>query len=162
MKEAFSELIMESFGFFPSELLVLLLSAFPVIEVRGGIPAAALLGVSFESALLFALLGNLLPIAPVLLLFRPVSRWLLRFQYYKKFYDWVFERTMKKGAQVQKWGAAGLILFTAVPLPTTGAYSACLAAVLFFIPFRAAFFAISFGVVIATTIIGIASYPLFI
>ena len=32
---------------------------------------------------------------------------------------------------------------------TTGAYSACLAAILFFIPFRFAFFAISLGVVIA-------------
>jgi uncharacterized membrane protein len=43
----------------------------------------------------------------------------------------------EKSDKVEKFGAIGLILFTAVPLPTTGAYSASV--ILFFIPFRTHF-----------------------
>ncbi|MFN7253530.1 MAG: small multi-drug export protein [Anaerobacillus sp.] len=49
------------------------------------------------------------------------------------------------------------MLFTAVPLPTTGAYSACLAAIIFFIPFKLVFLSISFEV--ASIIVGTLSYP---
>lgn len=162
IKKAVQDFIIEHFNFLPPELIVVLISAVPILELRGGMPAGALLGLPFWSALVFSIIGNILPVAPVLLFFRPVNKWLMRFKFYERFYNWLCDRTMKKSDKVKKYGFLGLILFTAVPLPTTGAYSACLAAILFFIPFRAAFAAISIGVLIAAVIVGIVTYPLFL
>jgi uncharacterized membrane protein len=160
VKEFITDILVEQFGFLPTELLVVLVSAVPIVELRGGIPLGVVLGLSPWEALLFGIIGNLLPIVPILLLFRPISGWMLRFKWYQRLYDWLYNRTMKKSNNVEKFGAIGLILFTAVPLPTTGAYSACLAAVLFFIPFRFAFFAVSAGVVIAGIVMTLFSYIL--
>lgn len=140
---------MQTFSFLPAELIVLLISAMPILELRGGIVVAHQLGLSYFEALLYGVIGNILPIIPILLLFQPVSTWMLRFDVYQRFYHWLYDRTMKKSDNVEKFGALGLLLFTAVPLPTTGAYSACLAAILFFIPLQSAFLAILAGIVIA-------------
>lgn len=78
-------------------------------------------------------------------------------------YDWLYNRTMKRSGRVEKFGAIGVMLFTALPLPTTGAYSACVAAIIFGIRFRYAFLAITAGVFIAAVIVslGNASFSLF-
>jgi uncharacterized membrane protein len=161
LKENIQGFLIEHLSFLPAEAIIIVISAMPIIELRGGIPVGAIIGLSFQSALLFSIIGNLIPIAPILLLFRPISTWLLRVGIYKNFYDWLYKRTMSKSANVEKYGALGLVLFTAVPLPTTGAYSACLAAIIFFVPFKLAFLSISFGVLVASIIVGTLSYPLF-
>lgn len=149
MKEALQTFFIENLSFLPSELIVVIISAMPILELRGGIPVAAAFGLTWYEAFMYGMIGNLLPILPILILFRPISTFMMRFPLYKRFYDWLYKRTMRKSDKVEKYGALGLILFTAVPLPTTGAYSACLAAILFFIPTRLAFIAIAFGVFIA-------------
>lgn len=161
MKESFQNFLVENLSFLPTELIVVVISAMPILELRGGIPFAIMAGLSFGEALFYGILGNLLPIIPILILFRPLSTFLMRFPLYKQFYDWLYNRTMGKSKNVEKYGALGLILFTAVPLPTTGAWTACLAAILFFIPFRAAVIAISTGVVIAGIGVSIFIYSVF-
>ncbi|MCD8509000.1 MAG: small multi-drug export protein [Bacillus sp. (in: Bacteria)] len=149
MKEALQTFFIENLSFLPAELIVVIISAMPILELRGGIPVAAAFGLTWYEAFIYGMIGNLLPILPILILFRPISTFMMRFPLYKRFYDWLYKRTMRKSDKVEKYGALGLILFTAVPLPTTGAYSACLAAILFFIPTRLAFIAIAFGVFVA-------------
>lgn len=161
LSETIREYFVESFSFLPPELIVVLISALPILELRGGIVVAHQLGFSYFEALFYGIGGNLLPIIPILLLFKPISQWMLRIKIYKRFYDWLFNRAMKKSSNVEKYGAIGLILFTAVPLPTTGAYSACLVAILFFIPFRYAFLAISTGVIIAGFGVASVLYAIF-
>ncbi|WP_232735785.1 COG2426 family protein [Alteribacter populi] len=157
MKERLTDFFVENLSFLPPELIVIIISAMPILELRGGIPvAAAFYEFTYYEAFIYGVIGNLLPILPILYFFRPISTFLMRFSLYKRFYDWLYKRTMKKSDKVEKYGAIGLILFTAVPLPTTGAYSACLAAILFFIPTRAAFIAIATGVLIAG--LGITSF----
>ncbi len=85
----------------------------------------------------------------------------MRFGWYNRFYEWLYQRTLNKSKNVEKYGAIGLILFTAVPLPTTGAYSACVAASLFAIRFKYAFLSILTGVVIAGLGVGAAIYSIF-
>lgn len=155
MKESFQNFLVENLSFLPTELIVVVISAMPILELRGGIPFAILAGLSYGEALFYGILGNLLPIIPILILFRPLSTFLFRFSLYKQFYDWLYSRTMSKSKNVEKYGALGLILFTAVPLPTTGAWTACLAAILFLIPFRAAVIAISIGVVISGIVVSV-------
>lgn len=161
MKENFQNFLVENLSFLPTELIVVVLSAMPILELRGGIPFAFFAGLSYGEALFYGILGNLLPIIPILILFRPLSTFLMRFPLYKRFYEWLYSRTMSKSKNVEKYGALGLILFTAVPLPTTGAWTACLAAILFFIPFRAAVIAISTGVVISGIGVSIFIYSVF-
>ncbi|TWI56267.1 COG2426 family protein [Halalkalibacter nanhaiisediminis] len=159
MTDNLSDFLVESFQFLPPELIVILLSAMPILELRGGIPVGILtFGMEPIVAMMYALIGNILPNLPIMLFFRPISKWMLQFSFYRQFYDWLYDRTMKKSGQIEKFGALGLVLFTAVPLPTTGAYSACLAAILFFIPIKFAFFSISVGVVIAGGALTLMTY----
>src|SRR5680860_1222945 len=98
------------------------------------------------------------PLAPP---FRPTSRILLRFTWYQRLHAWLHMRTMHRSDVVERYGALGLILFTAIPFPTTGAYTACLAASFFDIRFRYALIAISAGVLISGIAITATLYSFF-
>lgn len=161
MKEQIEQLLLSHLDFLPPELLVIIISALPILELRGGIPLGLGFGFSFGKTLSLCLFGNFLPILPMLILFQPLSTWLLKYRWYKKFYNWLYGRTLKKSENVKKYGALGLILFTAVPLPTTGAYSACVAASLFAIPLRYSLPAICTGVIIAGFGVGLTLYSFF-
>lgn len=146
---------------FTRELAVLLTAAFPFIELRGAIPLAATWDMQPLRAFFLAVLGNSLPVIPLLLLLDPLTEFLSRhFTIFNRFFTWLHRRTLAKSDKVEKYGAIGLILFTAIPLPTTGAWTACVAAVLFRIPIRYAFPAILAGVVIAGCLLTVLSYGL--
>lgn len=153
------QFIIENFGFFPAEFVVVVISALPIVELRGGLPVAYIYyDFPFWKAFLLSVFGNLLPVIPLLMLFHPISNWLIKFKWYETMFDWLYHRTINKSKNIEKYGALGLILFTAIPFPTTGAYSACIAAALFAIRTRYAFSAIAVGVVIAGVGIGVLSY----
>lgn len=159
LKENLIDFFITTFDFLPSELVVMMISSMPILELRGGLPVAyGVYDFSFTKSYLLSVVGNTLPVIPLLLLFQPISNWFMRFKWYEHMYTWLYERTMKKSSNVEKFGALGLILFTAVPLPTTGAYSACLAAGIFAIRFRYAFLSIFVGILIAGIVIGALSF----
>lgn len=137
----------------PKEFVTLIIAALPLSELRGSIPVALMMGFAPAKAFWLSVLGNSLPIIPVLFLLEPVSNSLMRFRPWKKFFDWLFAKTKEKGDLIQKYEAIGLMLFVAVPLPMTGAWSGCIAASLFRIKFRYALPAIFFGVVGAGIIV---------
>jgi uncharacterized membrane protein len=139
----------------PKELAVIISAAVPISEVRGAIPLGLYLGLPFLKVILLSILGNIIPIIPTLFLLNPLSERLRRFSIFKKFFDWLFERTKKKADLIQRYEAIGLMLFVGVPLPMTGAWTGCVAASLFKIKFRYAFPAIVGGVIIAAVIVGI-------
>ena len=146
--------IIKALSSFSADTVTIILGALPVSELRGAIPVAILkFGFSPLKAYCLAFIGNALPIAPILILLAPVSRWMRRFPFWKKFFDWLFERTRKKANLVEKFEAFGLILFVAIPLPVTGAWTGCIAATLFKIRFRYALPAILIGVAIAGVIV---------
>ena len=161
MTEAVKVFLIAHLGFLPKELVVVIVSAAPVVELRGGLPLAHFYQMPANQALIFSLLGNFLPIIPLLLLFRPASRILLRFTWYQRLHAWLHMRTMHRSDVVERYGALGLILFTAIPFPTTGAYTACLAASFFDIRFRYALIAISAGVLISGIAITATLYSFF-
>lgn len=138
---------------FSKEWVTIIIAALPVSELRGSIPIALMMGISPLKAFLLSILGNSLPVIPILFLLEPVSNGLMRFRIWKRFFDWLFERTRGKGDLIQKYEAIGLILFVAIPLPITGAWTGCIAASLFRIKFRYAFPAILLGVLCAGIIV---------
>lgn len=138
----------------PNELITVIIAALPVSELRGAIPLALLtLKVPFLKVFFLSILGNLLPVIPLLLFLEPVSEKLRHFRPWRSFFDRLFERTRRKASLVEKYEAIGLALFVAIPLPVTGAWTGCIAASLFKIRFRHAFLAICVGVVCAAVIV---------
>ena len=137
----------------PKDYVVMIVGALPISELRGAIPLALSWGMPMGKAFLLSVLGNISFIIPALFLFEPVSNRLRKFRIWARFFDWVFERTKKKGDVIQKYEALGLAIFVAIPLPMTGAWSGVIAASLFKIRFRYAFMAITAGVIGAGLIV---------
>jgi len=131
----------------PKDYIVIIVAALPISELRGAIPLALSFGMSLPKAFWLAVLGNCVIVAPALFLFEPVTKFLRKFKIWSRFFDWIFERTKKNSDSIQKYEALGLVIFVAIPLPITGAWSGVIAASLFKIRFRYAFLAIVAGVI---------------
>ena len=137
----------------PKELATFILAVLPVSELRGAIPFGLASGLPLARVLLISIIGNLVPVVPVLFLLEPVSNYLRRFAVFRRFFDWLFERTKRKAHLVEKYECIGLALFVGIPLPVTGAWTGCVAASLFKVRLRYAFFSIAAGVLIAACIV---------
>ena len=136
--------------YFTGTWAVFLTAMLPVAELRLAVPLGISLGLHPLKVFILAVLGNMLPVFPLLYLLHPVRKFLRnRSVLMDRFFSWLEGRTYKKRERIDKYGALGLIFFTAIPLPTTGAWTACLAAVLFKIDFKYAFLAILTGVIVA-------------
>ena len=131
-------------------LVVLAIAASPISELRGAIPVA-ITGFHFPwyYAFLLAIIGNLLPVPFILLFLDTLSRLLSKIGIFRRMLQWLFERTRRRGKIIERYERIGLMLFVAIPLPVTGAWTGSLAAVLFGLKFKHAFFSIFIGIVIA-------------
>lgn len=140
------------------ELLTILLGMLPISEVRGAIPTAILaFGFPPLKAYLLAIVGNLLPIAPLFLFLKYSIGILMQRSYWaNRFFSWLFSRTRRiHGDHFHsfRWAPLALFLFVAIPLPFTGAWSGVVAAVVFGIPFWWSFAMTALGVLAAGGII---------
>lgn len=149
------QLLTNLFDSFPNWLATILISCLPVAELRGAIPIALLqYQMHPAEAYLLAVIGNMIPVIPLLLYLEPVSNYLRRFRLWDKFFDWLFTRTHHNHSTTfEKYGTVGLAIFVAIPLPATGAWSGCAAAFVFGIGFRHALAAITAGVLIAGAVV---------
>jgi uncharacterized membrane protein len=139
---------------FSKELVVLVISALPVLELRGALPVAInLFHFPWYYALLLAIIGNLAPVPFLLLFFNTFSRLLSKIGIFEKMLHWLFERTRRRGKIINRYERIGLALFVAIPLPVTGAWTGSFAAVLFGLKFKHAFLSIFIGVFIAGIIV---------
>ncbi len=148
--------------YFSKELTVFLTAMLPFVELRGSVPLGISLGLNPYNVLFLSIIGNIIPIFPLLLILNPVREYLIKhFKIMEKFFDWLYKRTLKKSDKVEKYGAIGLILFTAIPFPTTGAWTASIAAVIFKIKFKNALLAIIAGVIFAGIVVTFTSHLIF-
>ncbi|MFC1658347.1 COG2426 family protein [Candidatus Omnitrophota bacterium] len=137
----------------PEELSVVIVAMLPVFELRGAVPLGFYLGMPPVKIFILALIGNLLPVVPLYFLLQPVSRFLSRAPLFRRFFNWLFAHTKKKAEIIQRYEAIGLMLFVAVPLPVTGAWTGTIAASLFRVKFKYTLPAVIAGVVIAGLIV---------
>jgi uncharacterized membrane protein len=151
------ETILQALQGLPKEWVVLVVSTLPIAELRLAIPLGLSFGMPLEKVFILSVIGNIIPVAPILFLLAPVSRKLRRFKLWARFFDWLFTRTKKRAQTVQKYEALGLALFVAIPLPMTGAWTGAIAASLFKIRFRYAFIATVAGVMLAGLIVSLLS-----
>ncbi len=140
------------------ELSVFFIAWLPFVELRLAIPLGIYQGINPLNVFLLAITGNIIPVIPLLFFLSPIRKFLReKSRLMSRFFTWLDKRTYKKSDKVEKYGALGLIFFTAVPLPTTGAWTASLAAMLFKIKFVYAFPAIVSGIIIAGIVVTLLS-----
>lgn len=151
----FEEQLIELLVSIPSWFATIILSALPISELRGAIPIAiGVYGIDPIEAYFLAVLGNLIPVIPLLLFLEPVSNFLRRFKLGDMFFTWLFTRTRQKHSdRMEKYGLLALTMFVAIPLPVTGAWTGCAAAFVFGIKFRHALLAIFAGLLIAGIVV---------
>ena len=133
----------------PDPLVVILISTLPIVELRGAIPVGYWMGMNPWVLYVLSVFGNMIPIPFILLFLGPISRVLMRFKLGKLFFDWLFARTRRKSAQIEKYETLGLTIFVAIPLPITGGWTGSVAAFLMGIKFHHAMLSILLGVMIA-------------
>ena len=138
------------------ELIVFIISALPVTELRLALPIAINgFNMPWPQALLLCFLGNILPIPFLLLFYDSMSKLLCRTRRGKKFVDWVYNRTRRQTGFIEKHKHLGLIIFVAIPIPGTGAWTASIAAHLLGMKFIHALLDIIAGVIGAGIIVSI-------
>ncbi|MDC7124082.1 MAG: small multi-drug export protein [Spirochaetales bacterium] len=110
-------------------LFTVLFSLLPISELRGAIPYAVLNGMNPVAAYFFCVILNAL-VAPLLyIFFESLNKLFYKWNWYKKLFDKLILRARNKlSEKVDKYGYFGIMLFVAIPLPITGAYTGTLGA----------------------------------
>ncbi len=157
-----TEQIASFFGSLPRELVTVFIGMIPIAELRGAIPWALASppiggGLTWPVAVTFAIIGNFIPVIPLLLFFEKVYLFLSRWPLFEKFFQWLFARTRRKGRMIERYEMWGLIIFVGIPLPVTGAWTGTLAAFLFGVKRKKAALAILAGLFMSATIVTLAT-----
>lgn len=140
-------------------LLTLLVSMVPVVELRFGIPFGVTAGLPVWAAFIAAVIGNLIPVPFIIVYIRRIFQWMRRrIPKLNSMVDKLERKAHLKGQRVSKYKYLGLMLFVAVPLPGTGAWTGSLAAAFLDMPLRKAIPSVIVGVLIAGMAISILTY----
>ena len=141
-----------------SELKTFLIAMSPIVELRGAIPLAyGVYNMSIWSAYLFSVAGNIVPLIGIVVLAKPISQWLSnRFIFFKKFFDWLFLKVIKK---TKKLGILGkdliVVVLTAIPIPLVGGWTGALANFILEIPAKRGIILVSLGAMISGFIVSL-------
>lgn len=139
-------------------LYLFLVAMLPIAELRGAIPLGIYWGLSPILVFIIAIIGNMVPVPLILLFLEGIEKYLRKSEKMARALDWIFERTYKKADEkVRRWEYLALILFVAIPLPGTGAWTGSLIAYLFKFDIKKSMLSIFIGVLIAGLIVLIAS-----
>ena len=157
MTEAIERFFLETVG---RELCVFFCSMLPIIECRGAIPLGWGLGLPWWQTALFSIAGNLLPVPFILLFIRAILRWMResRVKFFSGIAAWLDRKIEKHKGTIEKYSYWGLVLFVAIPLPGTGAWTGTLIASVLGLEPKKSFLAAVLGVLGATAIMTVISY----
>ncbi len=140
-------------------LATFFVSMIPVVELRGAIPLGVGLGLPPWYSMIVAAIGNMVPAPFIVLFIRRVFEWMKsKSERLSRWVDKRIEKTMKRRKVIYNSEILGLILFVAIPLPGTGAWTGSLLAALLNIRLKNALLSILCGVIIAAVIITSLTY----
>ncbi len=143
-----------------NELIVFLSASLPVTELRGAIPLGLCLGLGPLKTFFLSILGNTLPVLPLLYFFKPLHRFFKKNPLTRRIFNLILERTHKKAKLIEKYELLGLMLLVAIPLPGTGAWTASIAASIFGLRIKLAFIFILIGIFLSGIIVLSFSLPI--
>ena len=143
----------------PDWLVVFIISLCPILECRLGMfTAIVLLQMNPFVGFIISFLGNILPIPFILLLINWIFDLLKKVPGINKFVYWLEDKTLKKRDKIDKYGIWGLLIFVAIPLPGTGAWTGALVASLLDMKRSKALISIFAGVLAAATLVSLICY----
>jgi len=143
-------------------LTIFLISMVPMIELRGGVPTAVLMGLPYWQSLVVCVIGNMLPVPIIYFFARKVLLWGCDKKYIGKFFTYCVEKGERGGQKLKARAGRGglfiaLLLFVGIPLPGTGAWTGTLAASFLNMGIKSTSLAVSMGVILAGIIMGLVS-----
>ena len=139
-------------------LVTFILSMMPIGELRVGLPYGIALGLEYPLALVAALLGNMIPVPFIIVYIKRIFVWMRRHMpVFDSFITKLESKANLKGETVEKYGPAGLLLFVAIPLPGTGAWTGTLAASILDLDFKKSIISVILGVLLAGIIMTVLS-----
>ena len=137
-------------------LMTILLGIVPVSELRGAIPYAYFNGVPLWLSAVIGVLSNaLVPFIGFIFLgtlHKLLDKW---GAYHRLFEKTVAKARTKVGEKVRKYGLWGLMVFVAVPLPITGAWTGTIGAWVLGLDRKKSILSILLGILISGTIVTI-------
>ena len=155
-----------------SIIATIIISMFPLIELKGGIPVGMSVDFWGENALngiqgfLYALLGSCLVVPIIALVFTPILNWLKRTKVFKKVGEFIDRKvknhsesingkTELKGSSLKKTWLKCLLVFgfVAIPLPLTGVWTGTCVAVAIGLKFWQTCISVILGNIVAGLII---------
>ena len=134
-------------------LATLLMSMVPIVELRGGIPFGAALGLPPAAVMGAEIIGNMIPVPFIILFIKKIFQWMRRFEPLAKLVSHFESKAESKSDRVTRYKKFGLCIFVAVPLPGTGAWMGALIAALLDMRLRDSFPVITLGVCIASLVV---------
>lgn len=148
-----------------SWLATFLISMFPLVELKGGIP----IGMSVDfwgenalngmSAFLWALCGSSAVVFILPLIFKPLLNFLKRIRVFKKLAELIEGKITHHASNINSKKKSTLLkcltifLFVAIPIPLTGVWTGACVAVAIGLDYWQSVFSVFFGNIIAGTII---------
>ena len=140
-------------------IITFFVSMVPVIELRGAIPIATGMGLSPWVAIPVAIVGNLVPIPFIIIFIKKIFAWMRKISpKLNKVVDKMEQKAEKNKEKVLRYAFWGLVLFVAIPLPGTGAWTGALVAAMLDMPLKKALPSIILGVLIAGAVVAFVSY----
>lgn len=165
MAESLAEFMVSLFGGLTSikygkELIIFIISLMPILELRGGLIAATLLGLKGIPSFIICFIGNIIPIPFILWFITPIFSKMKKTKLFRGLVEKLENKAMSKKDQIERLQYLGLMLFVGIPLPGTGAWTGSLIAALLDMDKKKAMLATILGVIMAGIIMMIFSYGL--
>ena len=137
---------------------IFLISLLPVIELRGSIPVGYYQGLPWYTNMITSIIGNLLPVPFILLFVVKVFEFMKKRNIMVGFIEKIEKRAMSRSNSIANKEFIGLMLFVAIPLPGTGAWTGALIAALLQFNRKKSFMYICIGVLIAASLVTLGVY----
>ncbi len=131
-------------------ITMIILAASPISECRGSIPFGIAVGINPFLVFLLSIIFNI-AIIPIIFILLKISR--IRELIYKILGNKIEKTVEKWNKKFGRFEELGLMLFVAIPLPVTGAYTGSLIAYFLGLDLKKSIIWLSVGVIIAATII---------
>ena len=134
-------------------------SMLPIVELRGAIPIGAAMGLPPLVCYCTAILGNMVPVPFIIIFIRKIFAWMRKKSVRLGNLADRFEKKAKsRGSRLYRGEVLGLMIFVAIPLPGTGAWTGALIAALLNIRLKVSMPTIFAGVIIAGIIVTGVTY----
>lgn len=146
------------FDILKKEILVILFSMTPIIELRGAIPMGISLGLNPLHSMTISILGNIIIVPVLLKILQPIMAYFEKSKVFANTIGWVKRRSMKKAGIIKKYSIIGLFVFVALPIPTTGVWTGSVIASLLKLDFKKALISMSLGIITSGIIVTTISY----